>query len=53
MFKNPKTGEVITNEQLDDVVQSWLDSGYIGRPRENIIAALEEQGFELIDDVTQ
>lgn len=51
MYVNKRTGQVLTDEDLESIIVSYTDSGYIGRPADNIIEDLLEKGFEYVDNV--
>lgn len=50
MYRNSSTGQVLTDEDVDEIVSSWAGNGSIGRPRECVIDDLISKGFQYVDD---
>ena len=50
MYRNSSTGQVLTDEEVDEIVSSWASNGNIGRPRECVIEDLSAKGFKYVDE---
>lgn len=51
MYFNSRTGQTLSDDDVDQIVSSWADNGVIGRPRECVIDDLIESGFEYVKDI--
>lgn len=51
MYINSRTGQTISDDDVDQIVSSWADNGVIGRPRECVINDLIASGFEYVKDI--
>lgn len=50
MYRNSKTGQTLSEDDVDQIVSSWAARGVVGRPRECVIDDLIEAGFEYVSD---
>lgn len=50
MYRNNSTGQVLTDEDVDEIVSSWAGNGSIGRPRECVLEDLAAKGFKYVDE---
>lgn len=51
MYQNSRTGQTLSDDEVDQIVSSWAVRGVIGRPRECVIDDLIEAGFEYVADI--
>jgi len=49
MYQNAKTGQIISDDEAENIVSSWIESSHDGITRPNILGALKEAGFEYIE----
>ena len=51
MYRNSSTGQTLSDDDVDQIVSSWVARGVVGRPRECVIDDLIEAGFEYVADI--
>ena len=51
MYRNSRTGQTLSDDDVDQIVSSWAVRGVVGRPRECVIDDLLEAGFEYVADI--
>ena len=51
MYRNSRTGQTLSDDEVDLIMSSWADKGVVGRPRECVIDDLIESGFEYVKDI--
>ena len=51
MYRNSRTGQTLSDDEVDLIMSSWADKGVVGRPRESVIDDLIEAGFEYVSDI--
>lgn len=53
MYRNSKTGQVLSDDDVDQIISSWATRGSVGRPRECVIEDLIESGFEYVAGIVE
>lgn len=51
MYRNSKTGQILSDDDVDQIIGSWAGRGVVGRPRECVIDDLLESGYEYVEDI--
>ncbi|MEN6339412.1 MAG: hypothetical protein ABFD03_04735 [Clostridiaceae bacterium] len=51
MYRNSRTGQVLSDEDVDFIVSGLAEKGLIGRPRENVIQEVFGSGFEYVNEL--
>lgn len=51
MYRNSRTGQTLSDDDVNQIMSSWADKGVVGRPRECVIDDLIEAGFEYVKDI--
>lgn len=51
MYRNSRTGEVLSDEDVDFIVSGLAEKGLIGRPRECVIQEVFGSGYEYVNEL--
>ncbi|MPM26406.1 hypothetical protein SDC9_72907 [bioreactor metagenome] len=51
MYRNSRTGEVISDEDVDVIVSGFAEHGLVGRSRESVIQEVFGSGYEYVNEL--